>query len=234
MRGLLLARRVSPTETNPMRLDVGVCALSAGMLLLSAEVQAQDVPDGCRDTGSSKNARSYQQGKSVGKSLVQVAWKQLKTCSRMRNVADLVTVGLKAIRPTSNGRPAVCLYTGAVDGVFQGLDAIFATCNDQCCLEGEVIGKMSATLYCDLSILLGGLGEPEHFVRGPVDTCGAAFQTCCDATYTVTSQRYSAKTADGKTVSCQPYTRGAYQSVWTETRDLECGYELVLPEDVED
>jgi len=213
-----------------MRLDVRVCAVSAGVLWLSSQAHAQEAPDGCRET---KSARSYQQGKSAGKRLVEVAWKQLKSCSRMRQVAELVTTGLKAIRPATNQRAGLCLYTGAMDGVFEGLDGVWSTCNDQCCLEGEVIGKMSATLYCDLSILLGGLGDPEQFVRGPVYTCGAAFQSCCDATFTSTTQRYTARAADGKSVSCLPYTRGAYQSVWSETRNLECAYELE-PDELED
>lgn len=216
-----------------MKFETKVCALSLALSFMSAPAFAQATPDGCRDSGASRNGRAYQQGKSAGDALVQAAWKQLKSCTKMRTVAELVRAGLKAVRPSSNARAGICLYAGAIDGVFAGLDRVWSSCTSQCCQEGEIIGQMSGELYCDLSILLGGLGEPEQFIRGPVDSCGADFQLCCDAKFIDTTRRYSARGADGKTAQCLPYTRGDHQQVWSDTRALECAYEPipVEPED---
>jgi hypothetical protein len=175
--------------------------------------------------------RAYLLGVDSGKSLVNRAWASVNDCDRIETFADIVTANVDAYTLTGSSRYVICRYTGLVDGVFEQLDAVWAGCDSQCCLEGEVIGELSANLYCELSILLGGLVAPDDFVRGPVYTCGFEFQQCCDGAFVGTTARYVGEDFAGRPTQCSTYTSGEYYEVWNGTRALECAYE---PDDEED
>jgi len=189
----------------------------------AASASAQAVPVGCREA---RPARAYQQALSTGQNLASLAWSKLHDCARLGQFVDKVAAALTSYRPASKDLQLVCRYTGFVDGVFQAVSGAFGSCSDQCCMEGQAIGEMSAQLYCDLSILLDGLGSPDDFVRGPVDSCGSAFQACCDSAFTNESRNYRGVNSARKQIACRPYTVDAYRQVWSDTRELECAYEV--------
>jgi hypothetical protein len=213
-----------------------LCASVSALLFTSftaaAAAPMSTVPPGCRDgtvTNPGRAARAYVAGMDSGKKLVTRAWSQVNDCDALEDFADIVVENIQSYSVSSRTAYVICRYTGLVDGAFEQLDRVWTTCDDQCCLEGEVIGQLSAELYCELSIILGGLLDPDDFVRGPVTTCGLEFQTCCDSTFIGTSRNYVGYDLSGRATACLQYTQGSYQSVWTETRNLECAYEPPPP-----
>lgn len=199
---------------------VCLVAFSGAKTTFAADIP---IPPACQATTSTKTA--YKSGISQGKALVDRAWLSVANCDRLETFTDIVIKNVENYAlPTVSSAYNICRYTGVYDGVYQELDVTWNTCNGECCEEGSVIGDLSAKLYCKLSILLGGMVEPDEFVRRPVFLCGFAFEMCCDADFFGTSINYSGKDSTGELQACQPYTDGEYFTVWDETRVLQCAY----------
>lgn len=184
--------------------------------------QADEIPPACRT--SSFVTRAYQAGVVQGKSLVQRAWLSVNDCDQLELFSDIVVNNVANFQITSTSAYTICRHSGMLDGVFQELDAVWMTCDGQCCEEGEIIGELSAELYCQLSILLQGLAEPDDFVRRPVYMCGFMFETCCDAKFVGTSLAYSGADMFGVVKECGVYTEGTFFDVWDGTREIQCTY----------
>lgn len=200
--------------------------LSIPIFLLAASTAgtafADDIPPGCQ---ASTAKRAYQSGVAQGKSLVDRAWLAInRNCDLLERFTDIVTADVESYTLSGNSAYTICRFTGLHDGVYQGVDSVWRTCDGQCCNEGAVIGELSARLYCQLSIILGGLAAPDQFVRRPVLFCGFAFQMCCDADFFSTSILYKGLDFLGVTQECLPYTDGDYFDVWNGTRVLQCAY----------
>lgn len=183
---------------------------------------AEDVPLRCQTSSYVK--KGYQAGVAQGKTLVERAWQSVNNCDRLETFTDLVIANVESYTLSGNSVYTICRFTGLHDGVFQKLDSIWATCEGSCCHEGEVIGTLAARLYCQLSIILDGLADPDEFVRRPVFFCGFAFQMCCDANFFSSSMVYRGLDLFGDLKECQPYTDGDYFQVWDDTRVLQCAY----------
>jgi hypothetical protein len=192
----------------------------------ASEVFAEKPPPACHTTAVT--TRAYQAGVNQGKALVGRVWLGVNKCDKLEAFASLVKENVSGYTLTGSSAYNICRHTGLVDGVFQQLDAVWQSCNGQCCQEGAVIGELAAKLYCDLSILLGGLAAPDEFVRRPVFLCGAQFETCCDDRFTSTSKAYIGLDTLGQQ-QCLPYTAGKYFDVWNGTRKLQCAYTPPTP-----
>jgi hypothetical protein len=182
------------------------------------EAHAGDVPPSCQ---GGFQERSYNTGHRLGKTIVASAWAQVNDCDQLEYFLDVVADNISRLTlPAGASSSLACRYTGTADGVFDALDELYGSCSDQCFLEGSFAGEISAQVYCELSIALGGLGLVDDFIRGPVQTCGLNFEVGCDATFIGVSRVYS--NAFG---SCLPYTEGAYFPVWHQARQNQCIYE---------
>lgn len=197
-----------------------LCSIT--VLVSGTSALAQDIPVGCQE--SAFTVRGYQSGVSMGRSLVQRAWGSVNDCDQLELFTDIVVSNVQRYELRGDSTYTVCRHTGMLDGVFQELDAVWAVCDGQCCQEGQVIGELSAELYCQLSIILDGLAEPDDFVRRPVYTCGLTFETCCDANFIGTSLSYEGMNMTGDLVQCRVYTDDPYFDVWNGTRELQCMY----------
>ncbi len=198
-----------------------LCGLASSV---PAIARAADVPVGCQNL---REERAYLAGVQQGKTLVDRAWASVNNCDLLEHFSDIVTTNVESYTVTSSSAYVICRYSGLVDGTFERLDAVWTDCAGVCCKEGIAIGRLAADLYCQLSILLQGLGEPLNFVRKPVWTCGFEFQVCCDAEFMGYSQVYPASDPNVPvTPACLPYTVDSFASVWDKTRNVECAYTI--------
>lgn len=206
-----------------------ICAL-ASMTAAAATTNAfaDEVPPRCQE--SNFTIHGYQSGVAMGRSLVQRAWGSVNDCDQLELFTDIVVANVQRYRLASDSTYTICRHTGMLDGVFQELDAVWMTCDGQCCQEGQVIGELAAELYCQLSIILDGLAEPGDFVRRPVFMCGVIFETCCDANFIGTSLSYEGLNLAGELVQCSAYTQDPYFEIWDGTRDIQCTYVPPPPE----
>jgi hypothetical protein len=200
------------------RIAMGALALVAALAASERADAAGQVPPSCQG-GIAE--RSYEMGLRLGGMLVSSAWARVSDCDQLEYFLDIVAdnVGRLTLQPGASAAMA-CRYAGTVDGVYDALDDLYGTCSDQCFLEGSFAGEISAQVYCELSIALGGLGLADDFMRGPVQTCGLNFEVGCDATFIGVSLSYV--NALG---SCAPYTQGEYFPVWDQARHNQCIYE---------
>jgi hypothetical protein len=189
-----------------------------GLVTAAGEARAQpDVPPGCADD---RDARSYALGVMLGERIVSSAWARIADCDRVDYFSDVVAANLErlSLRPGASNY-LICRYTGTYDGVFNALESMIGTCADQCFLDGELAGELSAEIYCELSIMLGGLALADDFLRGPVEICGLNFEIGCDSAFMSTTWTYA--NAFGV---CEPYTTGEFFAVWDQARNNQCLY----------
>lgn len=199
-----------------------LCVLASITAVAVTTSALADVPIGCQE--SNFTIRGYQSGVAMGRSLVQRAWASVNDCDELELFTDIVVTNVQSYQIGGASTYTICRHTGMVDGVFQELDAVWLQCDGQCCQEGQVIGELAAELYCQLSIILGGLAAPDDFVRRPVFTCGFTFETCCDTDFIGTSLSFEGFNLEGELVQCLPYTQNPYVEVWNGTRELQCMY----------
>lgn len=204
-----------------MKTSVAVLALT--LSLAASTAMAEEIPPACQE--SNFVMRGYLSGVAQGKSLVQRAWLSVNNCDELERFTDIVVSNVQNYVLTGASTYAICRHSGLLDGVFQQLDDVWLSCDGMCCQEGEVIGELSAELYCQLSILLDGLAEPDDFIRRPVYMCGFAFETCCDASFVGTSMSFFGLDGKGALVACKDYTEQPFFEVWDGTREIQCAYE---------
>jgi hypothetical protein len=180
---------------------------------------APTIPTACNGSVQARNA--YNQGLRTGGTIVSSSWRRVNDCDRLEYFLGVVEDNVSRLTlPTNASLATVCRYTGTVDGVYNGLDSLYGTCSDQCFLDGEFAGEMSAEVYCELSIALGGLAVADDFIRGPVQVCGFNFEVGCDAAFIATTASYA--NTDG---TCEQFTEGEFFDVWDQARNNQCAYE---------
>ena len=185
--------------------------------------QALAIPASCDTTTPARNA--YRTGVTAGKTLVNQAWARVNDCDRIDYFLGVLEDDISRLTlPQNASASTVCRYTGTVDGVYEMLDTLYGTCSDLCFLDGSFAGEMSATVYCELSIALGGLSEADAFLRGPVQVCGLNFEFGCDSQFISITTTY-----ENLMGVCYPYTEGEYADVWDEARNNQCAYVPLPP-----
>lgn len=177
-------------------------------LLATEPLLAATAPPIC--LGSPHSVSAYNTGVQFGHSLVQRVWQSVSDCSELASLAAIVRQNVNSYTLNGTSIWAICRYTGAVDGVYEELDAVWMGCNADCCLEGELVGSLGADVYCRLSRLLGGLTAPDAIVPRPVRTCNA-FSDCCVSTYKNASRK-----------ECAEYTDGVFGDIWAESCAVQC------------
>jgi hypothetical protein len=207
-----------------MNLLHGMTASFAALIVIIATTsEAQAAPPASCSTGLA--ASSYKTGQRIGKNLVKSAWGNIDDCDRIDQFLEIVEENVSRLTLKENpSNSTVCRYTGTVDGVYEELDGLYGTCADQCFLDGTFAGQLSAEVYCELSIALGGLVEADDFLRGPVAICGLNFEIGCDSEFIAVSTVY--ENPDGE---CVTYTEGEFEEVWEQSRYNQCAYVIEDP-----
>ncbi len=140
----------------------------------------------------------------------------------------MVTTAIQRSVPTTAPTPYLqCRFAGMVAGMESQVGGLFNSCADACFLEGQFVGEIAAIAYCELSILLRGLGLDELLIRGPVATCGFTFEVGCDANLETTALNYS--NPFGR---CLPYVRAPFAQVFDQARNNQCAYDPLLADDL--
>lgn len=201
-----------------------------------ASAQAQDVPLSCANasttpgaTGNRFTEMMYNSGTASGLRITEQAWDAVDDCTEIDRFVTIVSQTVDQLAPTNPSPFTICRYTGMADGIFEGLDALYGACGDTCFLDGLVAGEFAGQVYCELSIMLGGLSVADDFIRGPVQLCGASFQIGCDSAFIGTTLTYANDFG-----ACAPFTLdtppdGLFFDVWDQTRNNQCIFEV--PED---
>lgn len=195
-------------------------ALVTGM----ATASAQGIPEGCQNT---RDQRAFLVGQAAGASLARQAWRSIDDCDRVEHFEEIVLSALDRYAPPSSPTTyTLCRFVGVAAGIVDTLDEVFFECTDACLLEGELVGEMSALVYCELSIALNGLRTAEDFIRGPVQVCGLSFEIGCDSAFLGTAFSY-----DNSVGACLPFTEGEFEPVFDQARENQCAYNP-LPEEL--
>lgn len=199
----------------PLLIITTLCACFA---LAPTPAAAQTAPAVC---DSVREVRFFLLGVRKGRSLAEQAIATLDTadiCADPDAITELqvtvVSIADGIVVPPDVSDAVRCHVLGQVAGLVAEVTDLQDTCvNDACIADGEFIGEISAQLYCDLSIALGGLGLADLFERLATDACGEAFQDACDATFFATAATRAA---------CVPFTIAPFADVFALTQNNQC------------
>lgn len=179
----------------------------------------------CEDRCAGERATTaYQRGFRRGWKSVQRAWdRHGDDCDETEAFVDRVTERIEHAQQRCDADDDStyrrCRIAGATAGAFAALEQIQLACDDRCMLDGELVGQVAATTYCELAI--GGAPlEAEAWVRGPLNQCGLQYEVACDSSFIGTSIDYA--NPQGQ---CEPFTEGAFATVWDRTRLKACDYQ---------
>jgi hypothetical protein len=170
---------------------------------------------------------AYQRGLAFGQQQAQEILNGINDCSHINMALDELKQGIKHLpKPQRRGSAQhQCVFAGAVDGYSTFLADILTEC-EQCGSDGSILALIYAQAYCELSIALDGLVDPENWFRPPTSLCGKAFQLTCDATFSLSATTY----VNDEGARCSPYTVDRFLIVHNNTRDLVCTFEDLLKE----
>jgi hypothetical protein len=196
------------------------CFLLVAMIYSFASTAvADDIPASCTGT---YETQAYKAGLMSGTNIVEMAWARLDNCDLVERFETIVINILQSMKlPENASTVTACRYAGFANGIIEEVDNIYRYCEGLCYYEGEIIGKLVATVYCELSISLGGLVTADEFIRSPVQICGFHFEFACDVTYLFDTMTY----VNGFG-SCDEYTYGEYFEVWDQVRNNQCAYNI--------
>lgn len=196
------------------------CFLLVTMIcLFGSTAVAYEIPNSCTGT---YEAQAYNSGLMSGTNIVQMAWARLDNCDLIERFETIVVNILENMQlPPQASSVVACRYAGFANGIIQEVDNIYDYCQGLCYYEGEIIGQLVATAYCELSISLGGLMTADEFIRSPVRICGFHFEFACDVTFLFDTMTYA--NAFG---TCEEYTYGDYYDVWDQVRNNQCAYNI--------
>jgi len=182
--------------------------------------QADGVPAQC---GSARDTRFYNLGVRKGRNLAQQAINSLgddeeQICQdpdALADLEDLIREIVDAIEiPAHASQATRCHVFGQIAGLIAEIVDFQEECPIICCIaDGRLIGEISAKLYCELSIALGGLVPVELFDRLATDTCGERFQESCDEKFAYVA------TSDHE---CKPFTKDEFEEVFEEAQNNQC------------
>jgi hypothetical protein len=235
----------SITRSRIVRSLLVASALALASVCFRSPVAAQALPDGLSRPAScsAKPARSqkYTAGvtKGVQKADELFASSEIgKNPQKLRNKISRVLQRLhdhvlEAFRGEAKDT-RLCRVQGVADGFIIHIVELLG----QCILDGAQWGQFTASLYCELSIQLGGLGASDDvFQRTPVGLCGDLFETACDGVYSfVATEGKKTMTSDVKRfctqrslniapyAGCAPYTQGNFASIFANSMAEDCAY----------
>lgn len=232
---------------------VGLALAATSLVLAVSESSAlARTPSTCRATliapavCTGRNSIGYSAGVGQGVSTVDQIWESDTVNQELDNwdilktrVTDTIPNTVEAVFEPTWSQYLQCRTQGLLEGSvcrMNELDPI-----PGCQLDGVDWGKMSATLYCALSVDLGGLADiPPWFIRLPLGMCGTNFQTYCEDVY-----RYGATTGDDhlspaveaflvnksiapasllQPATCKPYTESPWNVVFDDSIFVDCSY----------
>lgn len=223
-------------------------------LVLGAAPALARIPTNCRANLAppsqcvGRNATGYTAGVGQGVSLVDQIWESPEVGQNpdqwellQERVTSTIPTTVATVYQTTWNDYLTCRTQGLLDGSVCRMNEIDPI--PGCQLDGTDWGKMSATLYCMLSIDMGGLGDVvPWFIRPAPGMCGNGFQTYCESVY-----HYGA--TDGgvplpaevltfllgqgvdpasflQPVECVPYTAEAYAGVFEDSVYVDCSYTI--------
>lgn len=202
-----------------MRMFTPVMCLALLLTALVSSVptlaEAQDVPVACDDNGRAE--RFFNLGVRKGRNLAAQAIAGIVGCPDLEEVIELRDTARAIVDalevPPGASLAVQCHFQGQAAGLVAAILELQAECEGTCIADGQFIGEISALLYCELSIALGGLVEVELFERLATDACGAAFQLACDVTF---------ETEAVDILECVPFTEGTFTGVFLEVKNNQC------------
>jgi hypothetical protein len=222
-------------------------AVSESVALAAAPPCNLTPPPEC---AAQRDTNGYYAGVNQGMSFVLQIWKSKAVGENKDNwdilrtqVTSTIPAVVSSLRKVSWTPYTKCRVQGLVDGTvckMNQLDPI-----PGCQLDGTDWGRISAELYCDLSIEMGGLGDVvPWYIRTPPGSCGQSWQNYCDDVY-----RYAAtRGADdllpevraflvGQNIDptqfwqepkCLQYTLPPYVKVYDDSIYVDCSY--IIPQ----
>jgi len=187
-----------------------------------------EVPPICDE--SDWNRSGYIAGVVTGQNLLTSAWLKIKTCDLIERFESIVMPLVFRLEPLNDASLyTACRYSGYRNGIMSAMDSLYRCCEETCYRDGEIIGEIVATMYCELSLMLNGLATAEEFVRAPVQLCGFNFEFACDITFLYETMSYVNDIG-----ACFPYTIEPHYEVWDQVRNNSCAYkieEIIPPPD---
>jgi len=212
-------------------------------LALASNAHAQ-VPTSPRTPllcGNSKLATKYSNGLTLGQQRADNFFASTEVAKNPKKLQTKLTRALlklhdhirEARQPDArDGRR--CRMQGVADGFLFRLAQLLG----QCVLDGAQWGQFAATLYCELSAELGGLGAGDTFARAPAGLCGTLFEQTCDAVYAYVARGTEAPLTSsvkrfaserGVTITpypgCTEFAEGAFLTIFEDSRELDCSYQ---------
>lgn len=190
---------------------IGMTAICSGMAF------AQAIPMSCQE--NTRTESQYRVGDQFGRLVVEQAWNTInQDCDQLERFTSILENSFNSlVLPPFSSRAVQCRHAGIINGGISALDRLWPFCTELCKNDGLDIGRLVGKLYCDLSILLGGLEPGDEFVRGPVMWCQFLGQTFCDVSYISFTPRY--ETFAG---SCKPFTEDDHIEAWDQFRNNGC------------
>jgi hypothetical protein len=125
----------------------------------------------------------------------------------LRDIADRLDV------PADFSDAVQCHVVGQAAGLIAEIVDFQDECLGFCIADGQFVGEVSAHLYCELSIALGGLGLADLFERLATDTCGTQFQDACDDAFEATAIDFP---------ECAEFTVAPFEDVFALTQNNQC------------
>ena len=234
---------------------IGAAVLAAGYLTAFGESTAHartatlcrtNPPPPPECTG--RNLVGYRAGLGQGTSLVDQIWESNtvgedpnKWSIVIDRVTDTIPATVAAVKESTWGQYLQCRTQGLLDASVCRLNEIDPI--PGCQLDGVDWGKMSAALYCELSVALNGLGDVSPwFVRPPPGMCADGFQTYCEDVYRYVATNATDPLSSGvvellasrdmsvqPVPACAPYTVDNFTQTFEDSVYIDCSYEIPEP-----
>jgi hypothetical protein len=175
---------------------IGLAAVAAGVVMLGNVSTAQArLPTACKTTPpapaqcTGRDLTGFRAGLGQGTSTVDQIWESAAIGQNPDNwetlIAQVTTTipnTVAVVRESTWSNYLLCRTQGLLDGAVCRMNEIDPI--PGCQLDGVDWGKMSASIYCNLSDALNGLGDVEPwFIRPSPGMCGGGFQSFCEDVY---------------------------------------------------
>jgi hypothetical protein len=188
---------------------------------LAPSPAAADTPDTPALCDTAREVRFFvlgvRKGRNLAESAIARATDPADVCDDLDAIDDLREIIAAIVDdidvPVGASEPTQCHVLGQIAGLLAEITELQDECGDLCIADGQLIGEISAFLYCELSIALGGLELTELFERLATDACGVRFQVACDTKFEQVA------TGDPE---CLPFTEGAFGPVYLEAQNNQC------------
>lgn len=234
---------------------IGFTLAATSLVLAVSESSAlARTPSTCRATASipavctGRDSTGYLAGVGQGVSTVDQIWES-ETVNQMQDnweilvdrVTNTIPNTVATVFSPTWSQYLQCRTQGLLEGSICRMNELNPI--PGCQLDGVDWGKMSAALYCQLSVDLGGLADiPPWFIRTPPGMCGANFENYCEDTY-----RYGATRGEDhldpaveallvnrsidpasllQPATCLEYTKSPWEAVFNDSIYVDCSYTI--------